>query len=91
MKCLLLLLSQYYLNYYGDKVRAIEINKLTIDDYKEKEIGIIIGGSNKNNSWNKDGMHTFEITKNGEGYLLIADGFKYKRINKIYDRINSTL
>ena len=36
-------------------------------------------------------MHTFEITKNGEGYLLIADGFKYKRINKIYDRINSKL
>ena len=83
--------AQDYLNYYGDKVRAIEINKLTIDDYKEKEIGIIIGGSNKNNSWNKDGMHTFEITKNGEGYLLIADGFKYKRINKIYDRINSKL
>lgn len=36
-------------------------------------------------------MHTIEIIENENKYFIIADGFYYKRINKIIDKAYSFL
>lgn len=80
-------LAQDHSEYYGKRVFGFEILKLTINEYEEREIGVIIKNSNNKKSWNKDGMHTLEINKNKKGYLLISDGFYYKKVNKITRKI----
>ncbi|XZN19814.1 glucosamine inositolphosphorylceramide transferase family protein [Clostridium perfringens] len=82
--------SQDHSKYYGEKVRAFEIRELNDDKYAEFELGIIINKSDSHRTWNKDGMHTFEINKIKEDeYLLVADGFYYKDINKIVAKIKN--
>ncbi|MGG7157903.1 glucosamine inositolphosphorylceramide transferase family protein [Clostridium perfringens] len=83
--------AQDYSKYYGERVKAIEIKKLNENKYEENELGIVIDRDNTSNTWNKDGMHTIEIIKNKNDYFIIADGFYYKRINKIIDKIYSFL
>lgn len=60
---------------YGNKVRAFEIINLTIDEYEEKEVGIILdkGGI----GWRKDGMHTIDPHKLNENeWIACVDGYK---------------
>lgn len=82
--------SQDHSNYYGEKVRAFEIKELSENKYKEVELGTVIKKSNEYRTWNKDGMHTFEINRiEKNDYLLVADGFYYKGVNRIIGKIKN--
>ena len=51
-------------------MNAYKITTLTENCYKEQLIGRCIKKSNKNNSWNKGGMHTFNINlDNNKKYM----------------------
>ena len=60
--------------YYGNQVRAFEITKLTIEEYKEIEIGTIIdkGGV----GWRSKGMHTLDAHESDDGWIAVVDGYK---------------
>lgn len=75
-------------DYYGKQITAIEINNLSTDDYKEKIMGVVAKGSDKKNSWNKDGMHTIDAQEIEDNkWIMAVDGHYFKRINKIIDKI----
>lgn len=69
--------------HYGKSIIGFEIENITVDEYKEKELGVIIKGSDINKTWNKDGMHTVDIHNVNDKYLVAVDGFYYKKVNKI--------
>jgi len=61
---------------YGNQVRAIEITKLTVDDYKEdtNNSKIIVKASDINGSWNEMGMHQLDMHYINGYYYGIVDG-----------------
>ena len=77
---------------YGRLVRAFEVTKLTEDEYEEKELGIVIENSNKELSWNRDGMHNIDLLKvDGETYNIAVDGYYCKNVNILTNKIKSIL
>ena len=72
---------------YGKLLKAIEITKLTVDSYEEYELDVVISNSDKKGSWNKDGMHHIDIQKDDNNYLVAVDGYYYKQVNKITNKI----
>lgn len=66
--------SQEGINYYGELVRCIEITKLTIDDYEEKELKIIAKGSGEKGKWNKDGVHNIDMYRDENQHWVVLDG-----------------
>ena len=72
---------------YGKLVRQYEIINLTIDEYKEREIGIVIKNSDKKLTWNRDGMHNIDIQEvKGEKCLIAIDGYYCKKVNRIINK-----
>lgn len=77
---------------YGEAVIEIEIVKLTIDEYKEQEKGVILEKSNIKNSWNKDGMHTIDTKSINDCENMVAiDGYYLKKVNRITNKIEEIL
>lgn len=63
---------------YGNKVRAMAIDVLTINDYSEHEIpeSPILEASGK--GWNADGMHQMDLhMKNDRKWIACVDGIKW--------------
>ena len=61
---------------YGSDVRAVEITRLTVDDYLEREIGgnPVLAGSRR--GWNSRGMHHLDAHRLGDGWWIAAvDGW----------------
>lgn len=61
--------------YYGNQVWAFEIIKLTIEEYEEKEVGIILnkGGT----GWRSKGMHNIDPHQLNENeWIACVDGYK---------------
>ena len=64
--------SQDCSKYYGEKVLAFKINKLTKTEYQEEKAGIAL---DKGNGWNEKGMHTFDAHAIGEkNWIAAVDG-----------------
>jgi len=66
---------------YENKIRIFEILKLTVNEYKEKELEENIFLVTKKENWNKDGYHhvdphQIDINK----WIVCVDGFKTKLI-----------
>lgn len=77
---------------YGRLVKGFEIVKLTKSDYEEKEIGVVIKDSGEEGSWNKDGMHNIDIERfDDDKYIIAVDGYYYKKVNKIINKIKMLL
>lgn len=71
---------------YGQAVDAYKITTLTEKSYKEQLIGRCIEKSNKNNTWNKDGMHTFNINLDDDKYIVVNDGYYIQKQNLIKNK-----
>lgn len=70
--------SQDCSKYYGEKVLAFKINKLSPTEYHEESVGTIIDKGTL--GWNSKGMHTFDAHQVEEGkWLACVDGYKNKR------------
>ena len=64
--------SQDCSRYYGEKVLAFKINKLTKTEYLEEPAGIVL---DKGSEWNSKGMHTFDAHAIGEkNWIAAVDG-----------------
>lgn len=61
-------------NYYGEKVLAFKILRLTPMEYDEEKAGTIL---DKGGEWNGKGMHTFDAHEISEGnWIAAVDGYK---------------
>ena len=61
---------------YGSDVRAFEITRLTVDDYREREIGgnPVLAGSRR--GWNSRGMHHLDAHRLPDGrWIAAVDGW----------------
>jgi len=67
-------LAQKNNNYYGEAVRAFEIDLLTTTQYSEHEIPESPILSASGCGWNRDGMHTCDAWWNGDHWLAAVDG-----------------
>lgn len=77
---------------YGKNVSAFVINKLTPTDYEEKQLGIVIQGTEKENNWNKNGMHQIDAYKTDDGgYIAVVDGKYTKKYNIIIENFKNRL
>ncbi|WJH32317.1 hypothetical protein N6H14_18075 [Paenibacillus sp. CC-CFT747] len=62
---------------YGGSVSAFRILKLTVDDYEEEEVGRVLGATNREGDWHKDGMHHVDQLRLTDGRWLVAvDGHR---------------
>lgn len=67
--------SQDCSNYYGEKVLAFKIIKISETDYKEEFVDIVLDKGTL--SWNSKGMHTFDAHQISEGnWIAAVDGYK---------------
>ncbi len=61
---------------YGRAVRVFEITRLSDSCYEEKEINLVLNGTEAND-WRKDGMHSIDQLKTGDNQWLVAvDGHR---------------
>lgn len=72
--------SQYKSEYYGKCINKIKITMISETEYKEEDQGVVLRGSNIKGSFNKDGMHNIDITRDGDKYIVIVDGHYFKNI-----------
>ncbi len=61
--------------YYGEKVRAFEVDTITTTDYAEHEIPESPLLSPGSNDWNATNMHTFDPWWIGDKWLIAVDGY----------------
>ncbi|SCJ73105.1 Beta-xylosidase [uncultured Clostridium sp.] len=83
--------SQDCSEYYGKSVIGYKIKTLTVSEYDEEEVGVIVKNSGSKNSWNKDGMHTVDNCKTNNNWLVAVDGFYIRKstiISKIRNKLN---
>ncbi len=67
--------------YYGNKVWAFEITKLTKEDYEEQEVGVVLdkGGI----GWRSKGMHTIDPHQLNENeWIASVDGYKVSIVSE---------
>ena len=77
---------------YGRKVIAFKINELSKEQFEEQELGTVIEESQKNNTWNADGMHTLDVAKQDEiGCIAIVDGEYNVKHNGIIEMLKEKL
>lgn len=72
---------------YGRRLTAFQITTLTPTQYEEKELGEVISNSNIKGTWNQDGMHHIDIQMEKGSYLVAVDGYYYKSVNKLSNKI----
>lgn len=72
---------------YGRRLAACEITQLTTTSYSEVNLKEVFAASEIPHTWNQDGMHHIDIQRDNQGYLVAVDGYYYKSINKIYNKI----
>ena len=61
--------------YYGKKVRAFKILKLTETEYEEEDMGVVLEGGTL--GWNSKGMHTFDAHEVEPGkWIACVDGYR---------------
>lgn len=72
---------------YGRRLIAFEITQLTTTSYSEVQLRDVFGASETPHTWNQDGMHHLDIQRDDQGYLVAVDGYYYKSINKIYNKV----
>lgn len=73
---------------YGKDITAFRIKKINIYDYEEESIGVVLSQSDKDNTWNKDGMHTVNSIKfNDESYITCMDGYYLEKKNLVISKI----
>lgn len=83
--------SQDKSEYYGKCINKIKINKLNEIEYEEKNLGIILKGSDIKGTFNKDGMHTIDINKINDKYIIAVDGHYFKKRNRLIIKVKSVL
>ncbi|MED1205211.1 hypothetical protein [Heyndrickxia acidicola] len=77
---------------YGSAVRAFEITLLSEKEYEEKEVNLILKGTEKELDWRKDGMHSIDQLKIDENKWLIAvDGHKLEYKNYLLWKLDSVV
>ena len=68
--------------YYGKLTRIFKIKTLTINEYQEEEVKIVLQGTDKEADWRKDGMHHIDQLKvNGDQWIIAVDGHKFEKRN----------
>ncbi|MFD0682113.1 MULTISPECIES: glucosamine inositolphosphorylceramide transferase family protein [unclassified Paenibacillus] len=78
--------------YYGSAMRVFKINELSVTEYKEELVDMILSGTNKESDWRKDGMHHIDQLQINENQWLIAvDGHKSKRWNYVVWKLDRVL
>ncbi|WP_141224945.1 hypothetical protein [Paenibacillus sp. yr247] len=76
--------------YYGKRVNAFEITKLTISEYKESKTSFLLEGTGHPGDWNADGMHHIDAHQLGEDlWLACVDGHRFIERNKYLRKIES--
>jgi hypothetical protein len=74
----LLRLAQKCNKYYGEAVRAFQVDTLTTTDYAEHEISasplLAPTGTGAGQAWSRDGMHTLNVWWTGTQWIASVDG-----------------
>ncbi len=63
--------------YYGEKVRAFEVDRLTETEYTEHEVSESPILNKSGTGWNAVGMHTFDPWWTGNHWICAVDGIGY--------------
>lgn len=77
---------------YGSSVRVFKIKLLSETEYQEEEINLVLSGTQKENDWRKDGMHTIDQIRTAEdNWLIVVDGHRLEKRNYILWKIDYIL
>jgi hypothetical protein len=75
---------------YGRAVRVFNIKQLSEKEYVEEEVNLILSGTNSEQDWRKDGMHSIDQIKINENQWLVAvDGHKLVSRNYILWKLDN--
>lgn len=83
--------SQDKSEYYGKCINKIKIRVLSETEYEEEDLGVILKGSNIKGTFNKDGMHTIDVKKCNDKYIIAVDGHYFKKHNRVIDKLKQTI
>lgn len=63
--------------HYGSALRVFQITELSVTEYEEKEVNLVLSGSNRKKDWNENGMHSIDQCKLSEGqWIVTVDGHR---------------